>query len=221
MKALKRHQCLSYIDQLRNFINLTNPISEETWNHLCEIMNFHQVEKNTRILDYMEKEMSIRFLGKGIVKCEDHYNGQSFVYDFRVAPIILCETVSLLNETPSRITIETITECEFIEFPRDDYKAIMKKDIDLAIFSSIGIANYLGMTHYKQALLRTLSAGERYKHFLKEFPTVALEAKLSDIASYIDIKQQSLSRLRKEICWKEDENNLQVLSNELEVVHRS
>lgn len=219
MEALDKNRHQDYYDQLRAFIALTSPISDQDWNNICGITNLWRVPKGTRLLDYMEVESSVRFLGKGIVKCEDHYNGKSFVYDFRVAPIVLSETVSLLNNTPSRITLETITECEFLELPRESFKEMMYKSCDIARFCMKGVANYLGMTHYKQALLRTIVAEDRYKQFLKEYPTVAKLAKLEDIASYIGVTQQSLSRIRKNIKWGVDEQDMQVISNELEVVH--
>ncbi len=182
-------------------------------------MVFRKLNKGVRILDYMHVENAVRFIGKGIVKCEDHYNDKSFVYDFRVGPIVLSETVSFLNNTRSRITLETVTNCELIELPREFFLRMIFSDLEILRFCAVGVANYLGMTHYKQALLRTLDAQERYKHFLKEFPSVALEVKLEDIASYIGVTQQSLSRIRKNIIWEKSEKELEILSNELEVVH--
>jgi len=219
MPAFETEKYLLYIDQFRKFTTYTCPISDSSWEKLCGIMEFRKIEKGVRLLDYMQVESALRFLGKGIVKCEDHYNDKSFVYDFRVAPIILSETVSFLNNTRSRITLETVSECEMIELPRAAFMEIMYSTLDIANFCTIGVANYLGMTHYKQALLRTLDAEVRYKQFLKEFPTVALEVKLEDIASYIGVTQQSLSRIRKNITWEKNERELESLSNELEVVH--
>lgn len=220
MHSLNQELYHHYCGQLRAFINATSPISDESWDKMCGIMNFCRVEKGVRLLDYMRIESSVRFIVKGIVKCEDHFNEKSFVYDFRVAPIILSETVSLLNNTPSRITLETVTECEFIELPTKPFVEMLFTNIDLAKFCAIGVVNYLGMTHYKQALLRNLDAQQRYKLFLREFPHVALEVKLEDIASYIGVTQQSLSRIRKNVTWDNDEKELEALSNELEVVHR-
>lgn len=219
MQPLNPKDYHHYTAQLQQFIQYTSPVSDDSWNKMCDIMNFWRVGKGVRLLDYMEVESAVRFLGKGIVKCEDHYNEKSFVYDFRVAPIILSETVSLLNNTRSRITLETVTECEFIELPRIPFVEIIFSNLDIAKFCAVGVANYLGMTHYKQALLRTLDAQDRYKQFLREFPTVAIDVKLEDIASYIGVTQQSLSRIRKNIIWKTNEKDLEILSNELDVVH--
>lgn len=219
MQTLKRDNCILYIDQFREFINSTSPISDESWKKMCDIMVFRKIEKGVRMLDYMHIENAIRFLGKGIVKCEDHYNEKSFVYDFRVGPIVLAETVSFLNNTRSRITLETVTDCELIELPRESFLELIFANLDISRLITYGVVNYLGMTHYKQALLRNLDAQERYKRFLKEFPSVALEVKLEDIASYIGVTQQSLSRIRKNVTWEQNEKEQEYLSNELEVVH--
>ena len=221
MKPIDIEDYPHYLDQFHEFIDATSPIFNSSWDKMLGIMKFWRVNKGVRLLDYMDVESSVRFLGKGIVKCEDHYNDKSFVYDFRVAPIILSETVSLLNNTQSRITLETVTECDFIELPRTPFVEMLFTNIDLAKFCAIGVVNYLGMTHYKQALLRTLDAQQRYKQFLREFSSVALNVKLEDIASYIGVTQQSLSRIRKNVTWEINEKELETLSNELEVVHGS
>ncbi len=208
-----------YRDQLYRFISATSQVSDSSWAKMCEIMQFYKVKKGTRLLDYMRVEHAVRFLCKGIVKCEDHFYDNSFIYDFRVAPIILCETVSFFNNTPSHITLEAVTECEFIELPREPLIKLLDSNFDLAKFATTGVANYLGMTHYKMAIIRSLSAEKRYKLFLREFPMVAKYCELNDISSYLNVTPQSLSRIRKTIQWAEDERELEALSSELEVVH--
>jgi len=221
MKTLENEDFLRYRNQFYEFITVTSPISEDSWAKICGIMRFYKVEKGTRLLDYMRVEKAVRFIGKGIVKCEDHFNGKSYVYDFRVAPIILCETVSFFNGSPSRITLEAVTACEFIELPSEPFIPLIFSNLDLAKFAATGVANYLGMTHYKAALLRTMCADKRYKQFLREFPAVAKYCELKDISSYLHVTPQSLSRIRKTIQWEDDEKELEALSNELEVVYKN
>lgn len=219
MIALDKNHYPKYIEQLHTFTEHTSPISDKSWKKIVDIMKLWRVPKGTRLLDFMQVESAVRFLGTGIVKCEDTFNNKTYVYDYRVAPIILSEAISLLNNTPSTITLETCTECDFIELPREPFIDLMFSDMDISRFCMIGVANYLAMMHYKHGLLRTLEANERYKLFLKEFPQVALQCKLEDIASYLNVTQPSLSRIRKNIVWEENESELEFLSNELEVVH--
>lgn len=221
MTTIEKDNFIQYKNQLGAFIKATSDISDSSWAKVCDIMQFYKVKKGTRLLDYLRVEHAVRFLGDGIVKCEDHFNGNSFVYDFRVAPIILSETFSFLNNKPSRITLEAVTDCEFIELPRETFIPLLFSNPDLAKFATIGVANYLGMTHYKLALRRTLNAENRYKQFLREFPLVAKYCELKDISSYLDITPQSLSRIRKTIRWTKEELELEALSNELEVVQGS
>lgn len=220
MGILDKKDYAHFFLQLSQFVEATCPILPESWNSICDMAQVYRLPKGIRLLDYMAVESCVRFLGQGMVKCEDHYSGRSFVYDFRVAPIILAETVSFFNGTPSRITLEAMTECVFIALPRDPFLALIKSNIDVSHFATTGVANYLGMIHYKQCLLRTLGAEERYKLFLKEFPQVARLGKLEDVASYINVTQPSLSRIRKYIVWEKDEEVLKALSNELDVLHR-
>ena len=47
--------------------------------------------------------------------------------------------------------------------------------------------------------IHTQTAEERYLHLMKEHPDLFQKAKLSHIASFLGITQQSLSRIRKNI----------------------
>lgn len=44
-------------------------------------------------------------------------------------------------------------------------------------------------------------AEDRYKYFISNFGQESNQIPLKDIASYLGIKQQSLSRIRKNITW--------------------
>jgi len=220
MRQLELDHYPKYLDHFRAFIDHTSPISDSSWDKLRSLMKLWRAEKGQRLLDYMEVETTLRFIGRGIVKCEDHFNGQSFVYDFRVGPIILSETFSLIHAMPSRITMETCTECDFIALPREPLLKLIASEPDLAKFSTYAIVNYMAMGHYRQSLLRTLDAESRYKLFLSEFPQVAVACKLEDIASYLKVTPPSLSRIRRNIHWSEKSKPLEVFSNELDLVHQ-
>lgn len=218
MKTLNLAHYPQYAVQFRSYLNSLCPVSDTLWKKLSSKIKLQRVESGHFILKYLEVENAVRFIGKGIVKCTDTYNGKSYVFDFRVAPIAICESVSILNDTPSHISLEAITECDLIVLSKEAFNTLVNKDLDCSKLAMLRIASYLELTQYKQTLLRTFTAEERYKQFLKEFPTVATTCKQEDIASYLNLKPQSLSRIRKTITWTEDEKQLKSLSDEIAVI---
>lgn len=57
--------------------------------------------------------------------------------------------------------------------------------------------HYLNKCYDRASFLRNMNADERYTEFCKLKPQIIKFAKQCDIASYIDITTQSLSRIRK------------------------
>lgn len=215
MKELNLNHYPKYIEEYKKYFDSFYRISDASWKKLVSNMKLYRVESEKSLLSYQEVEKNARFLSKGIVKCNDTYNEQTFVYDFRVAPIVICQSASILNQTPSHISFETITECDIIVMTQEGIKALTTTVGDISIFTLSQISCYLELIQHKQRLIRLYSAEERYKLFLKSYPSVALNCKQEDIASYINIKQQSLSRIRKNIKWQEDEKEIENLSNEI------
>lgn len=218
MQPLELKHYPQYVEGFRNYFESIYPVSDELWKKMVSKMILKRVKKGVRILDYMEIENAVRFLGKGIVKCEQHYNDQSFVFDFRVAPIAICESGSIQYRTPSSVTLETSTECELILMPQADFQDIVDFSRELTTLAMYRVTSYFELMQYKQILQRNFTTEERYKQFLIEFPSVALTCKQEEIASYLNITKQSLSRIRKSITWKKDEIQLKKLSDEIAVI---
>lgn len=218
MKTLNLKHYPQYVQQFREYFNAIHEISDESWGKLTDIMILRRIKKGTLLLEYMEVENAVRFLGKGIVKCQGKYKDKTYISDFRVAPIAICESTSILQLTPSNIALETLTECDFIELPQKEFSELVNNNIEISQFAMFRICSSLELLRYKLVLLRTFTAEERYKQFLKEFPSVALNCKQDDIASYLNIKAQSLSRIRKNTKWEEDESQLKALSDEISIL---
>ncbi len=214
-----KSECDHYFIKFKAFAEATSAVSDVSWDLICKKSKVLSVEKGEYLLAPNSVEEVFRFLNEGVVKCEDTYGGKTFVYDFRVAPIVITESVSLVHNTPSRMGLIAVTPCVFIEIPKAFFLDQFNKCADVLMFGFVGIVNYLGMMFYKNAMLRTMSAKERYKQFLIEYPSVARYAKIEDVASYINVTPQSLSRIRKQVEWGEKETHLKVLSNELDVVN--
>lgn len=218
MKELQRRDYNHFYKIFKIFIDTTKPISLLSWEMMRAHSRVIKYDRGEVLLKQGESESVFRFLVDGMVKCVDGFDGEPFVYDFRVGPIILAEPFSLFHDTPSRMSFVTISKCYMIEIPKEVFLDNERKFIDVLLFGYTCVTNYLGFVYHKQSLLHRLTAEERYKQFLAEYPDVAPYAKIEDIASYINVTPPSLSRIRKQMTWDESELHLRKLSNELELV---
>lgn len=218
MKELQRRDYEHFYKIFKIFIDTTKPISLLSWEMMRARSRVVKYNRGEVLLEAGQSEHVFRFLVDGMVKCIDGSTKEAFVYDFRVGPIILAEPFSLFHDTPSRMSFVTISNCYIIEIPKVFFLDNERRYIDVLLFGYTCVTNYLGLVYHKQALLHRLTAEERYKQFLAEYPDVAPYAKIEDIASYINVTPPSLSRIRKQMKWDDTELHLKKLSNELELI---
>jgi CRP/FNR family transcriptional regulator, anaerobic regulatory protein len=104
-----------------------------------------------------------------------------------------------MNRTKSNENLHCITDCELLRIKRDDVDILAKigktqKDYTIQILQKI-------LAEEKQRIndMATLTAEQRYLKLMKEKPNITQNVPLKYIASYLGIKPESLSRVRKEL----------------------
>lgn len=191
-----RIQYEGHLNHLKEKIEINNKIQDSAWMLIQEMLVLKSAEKNTILLDRGNYEAAARFITKGILKVVYH-DAKSYVYDFREKNDFLCDTFSLLGKTKSVYSFETVTDCEWIEISSEDLLFLSQK-IHTVMGSFLKRnSEYAKRENERTAFLRIKNAEERYREFCQMRPEVIKYAKLIDIASFLDITPQSLSRIRK------------------------
>jgi CRP-like cAMP-binding protein len=95
--------------------------------------------------------------------------------------------------------LQAITHCSFIGFLKKDWNELLQ-----AIFELNDIIQKIIIKHKSKKLERrspliSEDTTERYLSFLEQYPNIVNRIPLSYVASYLGMKQQSLSRVRKNI----------------------
>lgn len=186
----------NYLSVLRNRLEANNKIPDDVWIMLREMLAIQSAGKNTVLLDYGNHETVARFLVKGLLKIVYH-DAESYVYDFREKNDFLCDVHSLVGRKRTGYTFTTITECEWIELNSEDLLHLSQRDSSVMSSLLKRSTEYYEKGSERLAFLRIKNAEERYREFCQMRPEVVKYAKLIDIASFLDITPQSLSRIRK------------------------
>jgi len=130
------------------------------------------------------------FHNKDTLKEETHilWNDSSFV----VAPD------SFYQQRPSRIAIQVCAGSEVISATLQDMQAVFAEFPEGEIMTRSVPIQYLEMEQWRSWIV-SMPAKERYQALLKEFPGIERHIKAGDIAFYLNMAPETLSRIKREI----------------------
>ncbi|MBL6447909.1 Crp/Fnr family transcriptional regulator [Fulvivirga sp. 29W222] len=164
--------------------------------------SFHPLncKKNECLLKAGQKPQKLYFIVSGFVRCFyiDH-DGNEVTTDILSAGELVTSFESFLKDTSSSYSIQCISDCKLLFITKPDYKALYAEISEWAVFCQGVYENYILKMTERVNALQTLSASDRYEKLLKKKAEIALHTPVKHLASYLGIKPQSLSRIRKEI----------------------
>ncbi|SDF66822.1 cAMP-binding domain of CRP or a regulatory subunit of cAMP-dependent protein kinases [Pedobacter terrae] len=95
--------------------------------------------------------------------------------------------------------LQAITECSFVAFSKKDWNALLQAVVGLNDIIQRIIIKHKSTKLERRSPLITENTTARYLSFLEQYPNMVNRIPLSYVASYLGMKQQSLSRVRKSI----------------------
>lgn len=166
---------------LMEFQEFSHPLHlkrKEIWIQEGQIAPYLGIVKSGTLFSYLEnsdKERQINNL----------YGPLSVVSSYR----------SFLTQTPSVGIIQAYTDCEIEVVDFQTYQDLMENSDWLKKLKWLGDEMYIEKCR-KQTSLTTLNSKERYYQLLDEFPRVEQLFPQHMIASYLNIRPETLSRLK-------------------------
>lgn len=106
-----------------------------------------------------------------------------------------------MTETPSLDYYETVTESIVLKISKPDFDILQKETKFWAIFVKEVTNEHLSCKLDRVKDFQILTAKERYLKFVNQYPNLALNVSIDNIASFLGMEPQSLSRIRKQIAF--------------------
>lgn len=100
------------------------------------------------------------------------------------------------NNLPSRETFELLENSLLISFDLASIKPLMQEDIEICNFINASIIEYALFLEDKIHHAHLRSAEEKFLTLLAQQPEVFQRVSLTDIASFLGVSRETLSRLR-------------------------
>lgn len=180
----------------------------ETLNHIVtlepnEIEFFKLAFKEVRIkkgdffLQTGEKNDKLGFIQKGLIRYFVYKNEEESTLEFSKEGEFVAEYQSLVQKSESIQSIQAIEDTTILIMTSDDLQYLY------ANFKNGDKIGRMVIEHRFNVLVNQLMSiyrhapDQRYLHFLKTYPDIVQRVPQYYIASYVGVKPQSLSRIRK------------------------
>ena len=109
------------------------------------------------------------------------------------------ELVSFITNEPAQETIEVIENSELLYITHDDFRHLMSIIPKWKDFYSIYLEKAYVNNSKRLISFTTMDASERYKQLFKINPNIVKRLPNKIVASYINISQETLSRIKSKI----------------------
>ena len=186
------------IDSLINFLRLFKNIPEADAEIIESELSFRKVAEDEVLFEEGHICREMFFICKGVLRIvAQNDKGNRMTYFFLKENQFCSILNSFNNNIPSLEGIEAACEAELVVLKKQKlYNLYEKLPYLKELITGITTQSLLEKINVRNSYLGE-DAATRYRHFLMRQPDIALRVSLSDIASYLGITQQSLSRIRK------------------------
>jgi CRP-like cAMP-binding protein len=161
------------------------------------LFTFKKFRKRQYILQEGDITRHETFIVKGITRMyEVDEKGQEHVVLFGLEDWWIGDLYSFLSETPTMYNIDCIEDTEVLQITKPNLETLYGKVPKIERHFRIMIQNaFIAVTRRVSSSL-SKSASERYDEFILKYPQIEQRVPNHQIASYLGITPQSLSRIR-------------------------
>ena len=104
---------------------------------------------------------------------------------------------SFVSQTPSRLEIEVLEDCELIEVSHRNLMTLYERSAKVQLFAKMMADNAYCYLHNLVIDRQIKSASKRFEEFMQNTPHLLEKVPQYHIATFLDITPQHLSRLKK------------------------
>lgn len=139
------------------------------------------------------------FVAEGCLRTylPDSAKNREYTIQFAVEEWWASDYISYYNCTPSELCVECLEDCTLLSVKKQELELLYQQVPQLEFFFLRKLEN--AFVAFQKRILANLrnSAEDRYADFLKQYPDIEQRVKNYQIASYLGITPESLSRIRK------------------------
>lgn len=184
------------MENLLNLLNSIHPLRPELREHLRSVLKTTNLPKRTVLLTEGAVSDKIYFIEQGFARAFYYNKEKETTSWFMGQNDIMISVYSFFTQSPSFEYLELLEDSILFYTTYEQLQEIYRTYPEFNIIGRIITEQYYIKSEARAISLRAHTAKERYDILLKDYPGILQKASLGQIASYLGIKQETLSRIR-------------------------
>ena len=193
-----------YID---HFIDLS-PTELEALTNEIEVLS---VDKKVRLTELGDTEHYLYFVTKGLARKFFYKGRDEIITQIAKEGELISSSVSYFSGKPSTYIVETIEPTTFYSLQKDRVEQLYEAYPNLEKLSRLVITELFLQKEYWELDRIRYNTKERFIHFMNENPDLLRRVPQKYLASYLNIKPETFSRLKTMLRHKISDLNKQPL----------
>lgn len=171
-------------------------LTETHFNRLSSLVIKKEIKKNASIIAPGKICDFIAFVNKGILRYYREKDGSEFNIDFHLQSRFTSAYSSFLTQKPAIGYLQALENTELLVLSKQDYDKLLEESPEWYKLAKYISDDYFLRTCKRQTSLLMNSAKDRYDLLLTTYPKIEQLVPQYQIASYLGIKPESLSRIK-------------------------
>lgn len=184
------------MDSLKKYIESITDISQENWGLLSDCLIVKKFNKNELLLKEGEICKSIFFISEGICKSYLYLEGNEINTAFYFENDFATNIASLRNSTKSEYNIKACEKVIAVSIDKEKLLAAYSQSHQIETFGRKVLELIMANQIEHADSFKILTPQQRYDRLVAKQPDLLQRISLTQIASYLGISRETLSRFR-------------------------
>lgn len=164
---------------------------------LIELTHERQLKKRQELHAPGKVCRTIYFIERGYFRSFVIKDGEEINIDFKFENEFVADLKSMRSSLPSELTIQAGEDSIVHGFDSEQLRILYSSSPGIASFGIQVVEHLLMAQEEHAALFKLYSATERYRHVREKRPEIIERVSLTQMASYLNVARETLSRIRK------------------------
>jgi CRP-like cAMP-binding protein len=180
----------------KTFIAKTGGLSESSWALLEGILESREIQKGELTLAEGQACRFIDYIESGSIRAFYNKDGAEFTTGLFTQGVCITNMQSLSKESASELNLQANELSVVTRFYKDNLIALYAKSPELqALGRSVLESMVINENSWKE-MYTLYDPNERYEFLLRKAPEIILKFPMQNIASFLGIRRETLSRIR-------------------------